>query len=766
MAKAPPDIDKIEELEQEAVPESAEITDSEEISFDEDDELKGPPTARLAAVVAASIFAASSMAGGVFVGFMPRIWLSIAGLLGVYVGLRASRSKRPVFMYLTIVVGLFAIGLLLVIPEGFSNISGLRALVKDAAKSGNNLPPPVDFTAGWRAIAGWLMGGLGFAATWIAIEIKKPALGILIPLPITAITAISVPESDQIISGLGSLVFFAISLGLLSGANQAGEGERPSLAYEVRRSIRALPMLAGVCVALYFLAQTNFLFPDPAYNPNEEAQRPKPIPLGKVKDRVLFRVKSSATGPWRTGHLDIYESKDGTWRLPPVASTKLEKVPKSGVVDTELQPGVRATFQIADLGGAVLPGLPNTVGIVAEGPRLAYDARTGNIRLSQGTIKPDLAYTVVAASLPDVEELTQINQDVPRDVEQFIEIPDPPPAVVSLMKEAPTSSLWEKFDFMRTKLLKTVVAQGSGTPIAVQPSKVQDMLIGSKTGTPFEIVAGQAMLARWAGLPSRIAYGYDGGICQGEDRPPPCSKKDALLEVRPRHGASFLEVYFPTFKWLPVIGNPLQAKTELSSDQQQYDPNVAASNDVAVKLYIPIPLDAKGLLYAQIRRIVSIVVPLLVLLLLLYYGFPAIRKSIIKSRRRSWAAHQGTHARIALSYAEWRDLCTDYGYRYDGDTPLMFLDRVVEDDEHTELAWLVTRTLWGDLRDNVTNDDASAAEELSRALRSRLGQGHAATLRVIATVSRLSIRHPYAPNLIAAARAVRSKEKHDEVEAA
>jgi hypothetical protein len=102
---------------------------------------------------------------------------------------------------------------------------------------------------------------------------------------------------------------------------------------------------------------------------------------------------------------------------------------------------------------------------------------------------------------------------------------------------------------------------------------------------------------------------------------------------------------------------------------------------------------------------------------------------------------------VALAYAEWRDLATDYGYRYDTDTPLMFLDRFREDAEHTELAWLTTRALWGDLQNSLTGETAAMAEELSRALRRRLAQAHPAPVRAIGLVSRLSLRHPYAPEL-------------------
>jgi hypothetical protein len=122
-----------------------------------------------------------------------------------------------------------------------------------------------------------------------------------------------------------------------------------------------------------------------------------------------------------------------------------------------------------------------------------------------------------------------------------------------------------------------------------------------------------------------------------------------------------------------------------------------------------------------------------------------VRKSLVRGRRREAARAAGPRARIALAYAEWRDLATDFGYPHATDTPLMFLERFVDDAEHAELAWLTTRAIWGDLRTSVTDDHAAAAEELSRALRQRLSSSQPATMRFVAAVSRLSLRDPYAP---------------------
>jgi hypothetical protein len=132
---------------------------------------------------------------------------------------------------------------------------------------------------------------------------------------------------------------------------------------------------------------------------------------------------------------------------------------------------------------------------------------------------------------------------------------------------------------------------------------------------------------------------------------------------------------------------------------------------------------------------------------LAYLAYPLVSKARLRRKRRDAADALGPKARVALSYCEWRDTCTDFGYPYSSDLPLMFLERFPPDDEHTELAWLVTRCLWGDLQNDVTEGEAAACEEISRALRRRLATAHPATVRTISVFSRLSLRNPYSPAL-------------------
>ncbi|HVL81773.1 MAG TPA: transglutaminaseTgpA domain-containing protein, partial [Actinomycetota bacterium] len=364
------------------------------------------PAGRLGIVVGFSTVAAAMMVGGVFFGVSPRIYATLAGIAGIGAAIWVRRFRNPIVMNVLMALSVFLIGILLNALKGnIGNLLNPGPFIREAITEGDVLRPPVPFTLGWGMIQAWLMAAIGFAAAWIAIELRKPALGMMVPLPIIMFAAISVPDDQKVLSGLACLVLFAIGLGMLSGVELGPEDEQRSLAFELRRAARALPLIAAITLGLFFLSRTNFLFPEPLFDPTQSAQKPKTIPPQDVPDRVLFEVESRITGPWRMGSLDVYDPADGHWKLPPFAENRLEPVPDDGLLDRELQAGISATFRVRGLDGAVLPGLPNMVGIIAQGPFLSYDIRTGNIRLSQGVMQEGIEYTTTAARIPTLDEL-------------------------------------------------------------------------------------------------------------------------------------------------------------------------------------------------------------------------------------------------------------------------------------------------------------------------------------------------------------------------
>ncbi|MDQ1499089.1 MAG: hypothetical protein QOI86_2429, partial [Actinomycetota bacterium] len=197
--------DALEHLAAEEGHVEADLDDAAALASLHDEEPDRSPL-RLAVAMAFPAIAAAVMAGGVFIGFEARVYAAVAAMLGVALAVAAARFRSPVASNLVIVGGLFGIGLLMVVPSGLGNVASVGRLASQASSSGDVLRPPVELTAGWQAILGWLLGIVGFAAAWVAIVVKKPSIGLLLPLPVAAIAGISVPDSDQVASGLVVLV--------------------------------------------------------------------------------------------------------------------------------------------------------------------------------------------------------------------------------------------------------------------------------------------------------------------------------------------------------------------------------------------------------------------------------------------------------------------------------------------------------------------------------------------------------------------------------
>ena len=275
------------------------------------------------------------------------------------------------------------------------------------------------------------------------------------------------------------------------------------------------------------------------------------------------------------------------------------------------------------------------------------------------------------------------------------------------------------------------VAVGGGVPKDITPARISEILEGDHEASPYEIVAAEAMLARWAGVPARIGFGFDG-----------LNDEDGVLTRSSQERAQWLEAYFEGHGWVPLIGAPPKAKAELNPDEAIQN-EALPSDEVAVELYVPIKVENFKQLYQQIREQILMALPYVVLLLAAYLSWPAVQKAWRRRKRRQWATAIGPRALIAVEYAEFRDAAHDLNVGDPYDTSLEYLKKVIDDPEHSELAWLVARAMYGDLARTVTDEDARAAEELAGSLRRRMFKAQPAQTRVLAVLSKASLRQPY-----------------------
>ena len=687
------------------------------------------PVLRPLLVAALVSSAAGFMTGGIFGEWIAR-GIGVAGaLLGVGWGYLAVRSKRPTVIQATLLPVAFGVGLLTMLATSNGG-SQIFSLMGDAVSSGRLLRPPVPFDPGWRPILIMMMALLGFVTATLSAGMRRPQLAILVAVPILGLTAISQPAEGEFIGGVGGFLPILLALGLMFGGD--GRVSELGTAFELKRALRSAPLLAGGLALIVLLAQTDFLFPKPAYNPAEKPQKPKSIPLGEVRDRVLFEIEGDITGPWKTGVLDFYDGE--AWRLPPFDEERLEEIPSSGIVDDTRVGDTTVKFTIRDLGtSSVMPGViaPTKVTFSKDVDAL-YDPRTNALRMRTGRVPADLSFTMEMPKYPEGDKLRTARP--PRRIsEDLTYMPKAPAAVQQLLSAAPENP-WERLEYVRSALNKVVIAVGAGEPSKdVPPSKVADLLVGSHEGSPFEIVAAEAMLARWAGIPARIGYGFDG-----------VNDEDGTLTVRPKNGANWLEVNFEGYGWLPLVGTPPKAKSSLDTDENtKFDPTIEPSDDVAVELYVPIELESLRLLYQRIRSVIASVAPFALALGALYLAAPAIRRWLRRRRRRAWAHARGLRHEIAVEYAELRDAATDLNVGHPSETPLEYTLRVVDDAQHAELAWLVTRALYGDLAFELTDDDVQRATDMSASLRRRMSRAQPFQSRVLAVLSRASLKTPY-----------------------
>lgn len=700
--------------------------------------------------VALATAAGGWLIAGAFEGLAPKLVALTAALAGPGLVALSYRTRRPaIVQYAALPLAVVA-GALLVLPDATGGSANLPSLVAEAVRGGGLSQPPVPFEPGWRFLVLVLVAMLGTGAAALATALDRPRLGVAIPVPVVVLAALVQPPSSAVNASIVAMVLMVAALTLSSGAQLAQEGSS-SGAFEVRRLLRGLGGLTALAVLLVGAGQAGFLFPA---EPAERVIPPKrPEAQAPLSDRVLFTVDSTEAGPFRFGVIDVYD--ETAWLLPPVDRSRLAEVPPSGDLDAAIPgrpPGFEdgpagipvaptatrtVSFEVRDLPGRVLPTVEGQINVDDEGSvELEVDPRTQTLRSATGRVVSGRTYSVTAAVPPSATELAEV-ASVPAELAPFTEAPEPPTDVATLLAGAP-EPLFARLQFVRNALYSVVIAAGEGTPVDVPPSRVAEMLGGAEA-TPYEIVAAEALLARWAGIPARIGFGFSSGTVNG-----------GVTEVHPRDGATWLEAYFDGAGWITVVGKPPLAKASTDLNQKNQDPQLRASEDLALVVRVPVELTNLRQLYDDIRFYVLVSLPWVAALILLVVFYPAGLKALRRLRRRRWARREGLPARLLVAYAELRDRLRDVNAPNPAATPLEFVAAVEPDEEHRELAWLVTRALWGDLRRDLRLADVEAAEDMARSVTSRVLRAQRALPRTLGLASRSSLRDPFTvdvPNL-------------------
>ncbi|MHB8508153.1 MAG: transglutaminase-like domain-containing protein [Candidatus Dormibacteria bacterium] len=697
-------------------------------------------TTTLAAALSGA--AAAWMVGGIFRDPAARGVGMLGVLLAAALLISGYRLGRPTLVQFLILPAAALLGALLVLPDARGGSATLPSLVLEAVKSGGLLQPPLAFDPGWRFIVVLLPALITAAAGAVALGSNRPRLGVLVPLAVTVPAALVQPDSSEVLSAAGSLALVAAAMAVAYGADLARDTD-VSGGFETTRLLRGVGFAVVLSAAALGLSRTGFLFPQPTRDRVVPAQRPGDSP--PVADRVLFTVRSDHPGvkfTYREGVISDYSATTGhgAWLFPPFDSRRLREVhPPASLPDPRPAPSsatdlASVTFSIRDVSGHTIPTLPGAVRVAGTSEPVQFNPDTQALSLLNRPAFRGLTYSV-SASLPPTGADLATAPDPPAALRSFLSVPAAPAEVVALLAQAPKQA-FARLQFMRKALYEKVTAAGEGRPVDVSPARVAEMLDGSEA-SPYEITAAEALLARWVGLPSRMAYGYYGGDPQ----------PDGSVAIHPTHGATWLEAYFQGYGWVPIVGVPPKAKASFSEALKNSTPGVQASDALGLVLYVPIRQHTVLAYYQLARYYVVLVAPYLLALLVLGFGYPLALKALRGSQRRRWADRRGPRARVGVAYAEFRDAARDLGVGDSSATPLGFVDLLARDAEHRELAWLVTRATWGDLQRDLQVADAEAAEEMSRSVGSRLAAAQPVSTRLLALLATASLRDPFAADI-------------------
>ncbi|MFN2464020.1 MAG: transglutaminase domain-containing protein [Candidatus Dormibacteria bacterium] len=684
--------------------------------------------------------AAAWMVAGVFRGFSAHL----VGLLGVGIGaglvILSHRLRNAAALQWLVVPAAALTGAILVAPDAHAGSSSLVGLVVDAVHSGGLLQPPISFDPGWRFVLVVIFALLAAASCSLAVNTNRPKLAVLLPGPVVAGAALIQPSGTEIISTAVALVLVVIGLALAYGAELGSDGNLSS-GFELQRLGRGVAFAGGLAGLLVALSSLGILFPQPNRDRTIPPQAPQTPP--EEPDRVLFRYTSTRPVPLRLGVIDVYDTRDSTWKLPPYDTRRLERLaPPTKIPGTKgagINP-IRAAFSIADVRGHAIPDIAGITSFTGPHDAIDYDRRTGAVRLADKPAFPGLHYSIIAVDLAAIPVADMAKAGAPDVDKHYLDAPKAPPEVIALLaqyeqaiaKLGVPADAFNRLQFLRNRLLQQVVASGAGTPTTLPATRVAQMLNGGE-GSPYEITAAEALLARWAGVPSRIGYGYYGGD----------KSADGSFEIRPKDGTTFLEAYFKGYGWIPLVGVPPHAKPSTTQSKKKKLPNVHESDQLALEVLVPVEYDNPHQLFEYVRYYLGIVGGPALALLALLAGYPWLLKLLRGYVRNLWAKRTSPRARVAVVYCEFRDRARDLAIGDPSATPIEFLGSLDADAEHDELAWLVTRAIWGDLGRDLRDEDVRAAGDLAKSLTRRFLRAQSPLNRVLGAIARTSLREPY-----------------------
>jgi len=395
--------------------------------------------------------------------------------------------------------------------------------------------------------------------------------------------------------------------------------------------------------------------------------------LTSPKNQAVLQMTSSDPSPvyLRLTALDRF---DGTTFSPSELSApsgshvngSLNAPPVSGTV-------VQTKVSVSSLSVHWLP-LPTQAESVRVDGDWHYDARSNTVFSARTTTK-DLDYTVASVrNEPTADQLAAAAVVAPSDFAPYLALPSIPSDVVRLAERITASSpnQFKKAVAIQTFLTSPPFTYSTDVPPSDSTNALANFLLKDHRGFCQQYAASMAVLARIAGIPSRVAVGFTHGE----------QKNDGTWVVTTHDAHAWPELYFPGYGWMPFEPTPRadgqaiapafaqpttgnespDTRSKQASGSKGPTPNANNTVNRVLQAYGPasdLPAVPPATHHASFPWwIVGIVLVVLAMA-------PGVARVLVRRRRRMQARHTVTRSQAA--WAELRASAIDVGVPWSDD---------------------------------------------------------------------------------------------------
>jgi hypothetical protein len=270
-------------------------------------------------------------------------------------------------------------------------------------------------------------------------------------------------------------------------------------------------------------------------------------------DVEVFTVRSEVGTYWRLTSLDEF---DGTiWRSSYSTDDADGSLPQSfeSSVDKDV---LDQTVTVSRLEAVWLPAAFEPVSIDSRDAEVDWDDRSSTLIVDDQVDTSDGLTYEIESEVPrwSADELRTAPDDVPDGIaDDYQQLPDVDERVEtlahSLTDDVPTP--YDKALALMNYLRRPPFRYDLEVPNGHDSDALASFLFETRRGYCEQFAGAFAVMARAAGLPSRVAVGFTPGI-QDQDDP-------ALWHVRGEHAHAWAEIYLEGFGWVPFDPTPTRA---------------------------------------------------------------------------------------------------------------------------------------------------------------------------------------------------------------